>query len=82
MFFVGFGAARKQILDSEYSLTFKQAGETAVLNCSFYMHSDDIYSVKWYKVNFSLSPPDIFAISNVQFFGWNTKMFPLASGPK
>ena len=66
MFFVGFGAARKQILES---LTFEQAGETAVLNCSFYMHSDDIYSVKWYKVNFSLFPPDIFAISNVQFFG-------------
>ena len=32
---------------------FSKAGETAVLNCSFYLHSDDLYSVKWYKVNFS-----------------------------
>ena len=31
---------------------FSKAGETAVLNCSFYLHSDDLYSVKWYKVNF------------------------------
>ena len=30
---------------------FSKAGETAVLNCSFYLHSDDLYSVKWYKVN-------------------------------
>ena len=35
---------------------FSKAGETAVLNCSFYLHSDDLYSVKWYKVNlFSFS---------------------------
>ena len=27
-----------------------QAGTTAILNCSFYLHSEDIYSVKWYKV--------------------------------
>ena len=32
---------------------FSKAGETAVLNCSFYLHSDNLYSVKWYKVNFS-----------------------------
>ena len=29
-----------------------QAGETAILNCSFYLHSDQLYSVKWYKVQF------------------------------
>ena len=32
---------------------FSKAGETAVLNCSFYLHSDDLYNVKWYKVNLS-----------------------------
>ena len=35
------------------AMIFNQAGETAILNCSFYLHSDQIYSVKWYKVNYS-----------------------------
>ena len=42
---------RQQILEVLQDDPFHQAGETAILNCSFYLHSDHIYSVKWYKVN-------------------------------
>ena len=38
---------------SKVTRFFSKAGETAILNCSFYLHSDHLYSVKWYKVNFS-----------------------------
>ena len=43
----------KSCSNRQKSPFFSKAGETAILNCSFYLHSDDLYSVKWYKVNFS-----------------------------
>ena len=44
-----------------------QAGETAILNCSFYLHSDQLYSVQWYKVEFLLNK-DIYENYS---FKWN-----------
>ena len=31
--------------------TFVQSGETADLTCSYYLDSDKLYSIKWYKVS-------------------------------
>ena len=30
--------------------TFVQSGETADLTCSYYLDSNQLYSIKWYKV--------------------------------
>ena len=43
---------RKCMIVINLILNFSQAGETAILNCSFYLHSDQLYSVKWFKVKF------------------------------
>ena len=54
-FLKGSGDCAKSCSNRQKSPFFSKAGETAILNCSFYLHSDNLYSVKWYKVLYNFS---------------------------